>query len=80
MPKGNYVSHVVYETAGVLTFAEDVFGLARLAKATRVQRRLPATASIFPQPPRPFVPDQGTQRPGVLPPSTATIFAPPDYE
>ena len=31
--KQNYVSHVQYETASVLRFAEDLFGLGRLAAA-----------------------------------------------
>ena len=33
--KPNYVSHVQYETASVLHFAEDLFGLGRLAAADR---------------------------------------------
>ncbi len=33
--KHGYVSHVQYETASVLRFAEDLFGLAPLAAADR---------------------------------------------
>jgi phospholipase C len=54
--KANYVSHVQYETASVLTFVEDQFGLARLAAADARATSPEADAFDFSQPPRPFVP------------------------
>ena len=54
--KKDYVSHVQYETASVLTFAEDQFGLARLAAADARATSPEADAFDFSQPARPFVP------------------------
>ncbi len=44
--KKNYVSHVVYETASVLRFTEDLFGLRRLAAADARANSPPPTVSI----------------------------------
>jgi phospholipase C len=53
--KGNYVSHVQYETASVLRFAEDLYGLGRLATADE-RATSPATDCFdFSQNPRPFI-------------------------
>ncbi|HXO16534.1 MAG TPA: alkaline phosphatase family protein [Candidatus Dormibacteraeota bacterium] len=53
--KTNYVSHVRYETASVLRFAEDLFGLNQLAGAdTRAHSPAPDCFD-FSQKPRPFV-------------------------
>jgi phospholipase C len=54
--KQNYVSHVQYETSSILTFTEDQFGLARLAKADARASSPEADAFDFAQSPRPFVP------------------------
>ena len=54
--KKDYVSHVAYETASVLTFAEDVFGLPRLAAADARATSPAADCFDFSQPPRAFVP------------------------
>jgi phospholipase C len=52
--KRGHVSHVQYETASVLRFAEDLFGLGQLAAADR-RARSPATDCFdFSQNPRPF--------------------------
>jgi phospholipase C len=52
--KQNYVSHVEYETASVLRFAEDLWGLDRLAAADR-RANSPAGACFdFTQSPRSF--------------------------
>jgi len=52
--KQNYVSHVQYETASVLRFAEDLWGLDRLAAADR-RATSPATDCFdFSQKPRRF--------------------------
>lgn len=54
--KQNYVSHVQYETASVLTFTEDQFGLARLAAADARATSPAGDAFDFTQSPRRFVP------------------------
>ncbi|MBV8067387.1 MAG: hypothetical protein JO113_05395 [Candidatus Eremiobacteraeota bacterium] len=54
--KQNYVSHVQYETASVLRFAEDLFGLGRLANADRRANSPAADCFDFSQNPREFVP------------------------
>lgn len=54
--KQNYVSHVQYETASILRFAEDLYGLDPLAAADR-RATSPATDCFnFSQEPRLFVP------------------------
>jgi phospholipase C len=53
--KANYVSHVQYETASVLRFAEDLWGLDRLAAADRRATSPAADCFDFLQTPRPFV-------------------------
>jgi phospholipase C len=59
--KPNYVSHVQYETASVLRFAEDVFGLAQLS-ASDTRATSPAGDCLdFTQKPRKFVPIQSPQ-------------------
>jgi phospholipase C len=54
--KQDYVSHVQYETASVLRFAEDLFGLSRLADADRRATSPAANCFDFSQKPRTFVP------------------------
>ncbi|HYL27965.1 MAG TPA: hypothetical protein VEW74_09040, partial [Candidatus Nitrosotalea sp.] len=54
--KKDYVSHVHYETASVLHFAEDLFGLGRLAAADRRAGSPAADCFDFSQKPRRFVP------------------------
>jgi len=54
--KHDYVSHVQYETASVLKFAEDLFGLPPLAAADRRARSPAADTLDFTQAPRKFVP------------------------
>jgi phospholipase C len=53
--KHGYVSHVRYETASVLRFAEDLFGLGRLAAADTRASSPAADCFDFSQRPRPFV-------------------------
>jgi phospholipase C len=53
--KKNYVSHVQYETAGVLRFAEDLYGLAPLAAADKRATSPAADCFDFSQKPRSFV-------------------------
>jgi len=54
--KRGYVSHVQYETASVLRFAEDLFGLGQLSDADRRANSPAADCFDFSQSPRPFVP------------------------
>jgi phospholipase C len=53
--KRNYVSHVRYETASVLRYAEDLFGLGQLAAADRRATSPAADCFDFSQAPRAFV-------------------------
>ena len=53
--KQNYVSHVHYETASVLRFAEDLYGLPHLAAADGRATSPAADCFDFSQAPRPFV-------------------------
>jgi phospholipase C len=53
--KQDYVSHVQYETASVLRFAEDLFGLAPLAAADARAASPAADCFNFSQRPRKFV-------------------------
>ena len=52
--KKSYVSHTQYETASVLRFAEDLYGLGRLAAAD-ARANSPADSFDFSKKPRPFV-------------------------
>jgi phospholipase C len=54
--KHDYVSHVQYETASVLRFAEDTFGLAQLSDADARATSPAANCLDFNQAPRKFVP------------------------
>jgi phospholipase C len=78
--KHDYVSHVRYETASVLRFAEDLWGLSQLAAADRRAVSPAADCFDFSQRPRAFVKIEAP-----LPPSffmhdrDANYFA-PDYE
>jgi phospholipase C len=54
--KQNYVSHVQYETASVLRFAEDLFGLSQLAAADRRATSPAADCFDFSHKPRAFAP------------------------
>ncbi|MEO6835022.1 MAG: alkaline phosphatase family protein [Candidatus Tumulicola sp.] len=77
--KQNFVSHVRYEHGSILKFAEDVFGLGRLA-ASDTRANSPALDCFdFTKPPHAFVPIQA--------PKDARFFfhqhddhRPPDYE
>ena len=76
--KQNYVSHVQYETASVLRFAEDLFGLGP-ARGGRRARDLAgrATASTSRRSRAPFVPIERAARPELLhAPAPDDYFAP----
>jgi phospholipase C len=57
----NYVSHVAYETASVLRFAEDLFGLEQLSVADTRATSPAADCLDFNQKPRKFVPIKAPQ-------------------
>jgi phospholipase C len=59
--KQNYVSHVQYETASILRFAEDQFGLGQLAASDARATSPEADCFNFAQAPRAFVPIQVPQ-------------------
>ena len=61
--KQNYVSHVPYETASVLRFAEDLFGLAHLTQADARATSPAADCFDFSQKPRTFVPIKAPKGP-----------------
>ncbi len=59
-----YVSHVQYETASVLRFIEDTFGLAPLAAADARANDPASDAFEFHRPPRPFKMIEGSRPAG----------------
>jgi phospholipase C len=61
--KKNYVSHVQYETASVLRFAEDLFGLAQLSQADSRATSPARDCFDFSQKPRTFVPIKAPKGP-----------------
>ena len=61
--KKNYVSHTQYETASVLRFAEDLFGLRQLAAADARATSPAADCLDFNQKPRKFVPIKAPKAP-----------------
>jgi phospholipase C len=60
--KKDHVSHVQYETASVLRFAEDLFGLRQLAAADKRAISPAADCFNFSQKPRAFVPIKAPKR------------------
>jgi phospholipase C len=70
--KAGYVSHVQYEHGSILRFAEDTFGLGRLAASYRRANSPAADCFNFRQKPRPFVPLPTTMK------ARDFVDAPPD--
>ena len=66
--KKNYVSHAQFETASVLRFAEDLYGLPRWPRPTRAPTRRPPTVSTFRKTSR-LRSDQGAVSGQLFPPS-----------
>ena len=79
MPRKNYVSHVQYETAGVLRFAEDLYGLAPLAAADKRATSPAADCFDFSQKPRAFVKIEAPLPPKFFMQKSGEYQA-PDYE
>jgi phospholipase C len=78
--KSNYVSHVQYETASVLRFAEDLFGLGQLAAADRRAASPAADCFDFSQRPRRFVKIAAPYPPRFFMHRRAADYFAPDYE
>jgi phospholipase C len=77
--KHDYVSHVQYETASVLRFAEDLWGLGQLAAADKRANSPAADCFDFSQKPRPFVPIKAPKPPRFFIGQYSGDFF-PDYE
>jgi phospholipase C len=60
--KQNYVSHTQYETASVLRFAEDLFGLPQLSDADKRATSPAGDCFDFTQKPRKLVPIQAPEK------------------
>ncbi len=78
--KRDHVSHVQYETAGVLRFAEDLFGLGQLAPADRRATSPAADCFDFSQKPRPFVKIAAPLSPKFFMHQFKDDYFAPDYE
>jgi phospholipase C len=78
--KQNYVSHVQYETASVLRFAEDLFGLGQLAAADTRANSPAGDCFDFSQAPRPFVKIKAPLSPKFFMHYRAANYFAPDYE
>jgi phospholipase C len=78
--KQNYVSHVQYETASVLRFAEDLWGLNQLAAADKRANSPAADCFDFAQPARPFVRVKAPLPPRFFMHQFKDDYFAPDYE
>ncbi len=74
-----YVTHVQYETASVLRFMEDTFGLGRLAASDKRAKSPAGDALIFSQKPRKFkaIPGSKPNAYWIERDRTSTLHAPP---
>jgi phospholipase C len=78
--KHGFVSHVQYETASVLRFAEDLYGLGQLAPADRRAASPAADCFDFTQKPRPFVKIAAPHPPSFFMRRFDSDYFAPDYE
>ncbi len=78
--KHGYVSHVQYETASVLRFAENLFGLSQLADADRRAASPAKDCFDFSQKPRAFVPIKAPLGPKFFMHNRGDDYFAPDYE
>jgi phospholipase C len=74
------VSHVRYETASVLRFAEDLYGLGQLAAADKRANSPAADCFDFSQQPRKFVPIEAPLPPKFFMHQFGGDYFAPDYE
>jgi phospholipase C len=78
--KHDYVSHVQYETASVLRFAEDLYGLGQLAKADARANSPALDCFDFSQKPRAFVKIAAPLPPKFFMRQYPDDYFAPDYE
>jgi phospholipase C len=78
--KQNYVSHVPYETASVLRFAEDLYGLGQLAAADTRATSPAGDCFDFSASPRPFVKIEAPHGPKFFMHQFGGNYFAPDYE
>jgi phospholipase C len=78
--KQDYVSHVQYETASVLRFAEDLWGLSQLAVADKRATSPAGDCFDFSQAPRPFVAIAAPHPPKFFMHRLPGDYFAPDYE
>jgi phospholipase C len=78
--KHDHVSHVHYETASVLRFAEDLFGLGHLAKADKRANSPAADCFDFSQQPAKWVKIQAPYPPKFFMRQFPDDYFAPDYE
>jgi phospholipase C len=78
--KQNYVSHVQYETASVLRFAEDLYGLGQLAAADKRAASPAGDCLDFSQKPRPFAKIAAPLPPNFFMHNPGDEYFAPDYE
>jgi phospholipase C len=78
--KHGYVSHVPYETASVLRFAEDLYGLGQLAKADTRANSPAADCFDFSQQPAKFVKIEAPLPPKFFMHQFPDDYFAPDYE
>ena len=78
--KHDYVSHVQYETASVLRFAEDLWGLDRLADADKRSNSPAGDCFDFNQSPAKFVPITAPLPPRFFMHQFGDDYFAPDYE
>jgi phospholipase C len=76
----SHVTHVQYETASILRFAENLFGLGQLAAADRRANAPGKDAFDFSQKPRPFVKIDAPHPPKFFMHPFAEDYFAPDYE
>ncbi len=78
--KQNHVSHVHYETASVLRFAEDLWGLGQLAAADKRATSPAADCFDFSRKPRPFLKIKAPHGPDFFMHRLPNDDLAPDYE
>jgi phospholipase C len=78
--KVNYVSHVQYETASVLRFAEDLWGLAQMAPADKRATSPAGDCFDFTKSPHKFVPIKAPLPPRFFMRQFRDDYFAPDYE
>jgi len=78
--KQNYVSHVQYETASVLKFAENLWGLPQMAAADRRATSPAGDCLDFSKAPRPFVAIEAPHPPKFFMRNLPQDYFAPDYE